>query len=45
MTITKMPQTFITIEEYLSYQKRKDISLDDFRAGCLRMPGLCVGWS
>ncbi len=32
ITITKMPQTFITIEEYLSYQKRKDISLDDYRA-------------
>src|ERR1017187_7705314 len=32
ITITKMPQTFITIEEYLSYQKRKDISYDDYRA-------------
>ena len=32
VTITKMPQTFITIEEYLSYQKRKDISYDDYRA-------------
>jgi putative ABC transport system permease protein len=32
ITITKMPQTFITIDEYLSYQKRKDISYDDFKA-------------
>src|ERR1039457_7442638 len=32
VTITKMPQTFITIEEYLSFQKRKDISYDDYRA-------------
>jgi putative ABC transport system permease protein len=32
VTVTKMPQTFITIEEYLSYQKRKDISYDDYRA-------------
>jgi putative ABC transport system permease protein len=32
VTITKMPQTFITMEEYLSYQKRKDISYDDYRA-------------
>jgi putative ABC transport system permease protein len=32
VTVTKMPQTFITIEEYLSFQKRKDISYDDYRA-------------
>ena len=32
VTITKMPQTFITIEEYLSFQKRRDISYDDYRA-------------
>src|ERR1039458_7159500 len=32
ITITKMPQTFITIEEYLSFQKRRDISYDDYRA-------------
>jgi putative ABC transport system permease protein len=32
ITVTKMPQTFITIEEYLSYQKRKDISYDDYKA-------------
>jgi putative ABC transport system permease protein len=32
ITISKMPQTFITIEEYLSFQKRKDIKLDDYEA-------------
>jgi len=37
ITITKMPQTFITLDEYLSFQKRKNIDLDDYRAvaaGC-----------
>ncbi|MGH9606058.1 MAG: ABC transporter permease [Terracidiphilus sp.] len=32
ITITKMPQTFITLDEYLSYQKRKNVDLDDYRA-------------
>jgi len=32
ITISKMPQTFITLEEYLSYQKRKDVTYDDYRA-------------
>jgi putative ABC transport system permease protein len=32
VTISKMPQTFITIEEYLSFQKRRDITYDDYRA-------------
>jgi putative ABC transport system permease protein len=32
VTISKMPQTFITIEEYLDYQKRKDVTYDDYRA-------------
>ena len=32
VTITKMPQTFITIEEYLAFQKRRDISYEDYRA-------------
>jgi putative ABC transport system permease protein len=27
-----MPQTFITLEEYLEFQKRRDITLDDYRA-------------
>jgi len=31
ITISKMPQTFITIEEYLDFQKRRDITMDDFR--------------
>ena len=37
VTISKMPQTFITIEEYLEFQKRKDVKLDDYvaiRDGC-----------
>jgi putative ABC transport system permease protein len=32
VTITKTPQTFMTIEEYLSFQKRKDVTLDDYKA-------------
>jgi putative ABC transport system permease protein len=32
VTITKMPQTFITIDEYLSFQKRRDVSYDDYKA-------------
>jgi putative ABC transport system permease protein len=37
LTISKMPQTFITIEEYLEFQKRRDVTYDDYRAvlsGC-----------
>ena len=32
ITVSKMPQTFITIEEYLSFQKRRDVTIDDYRA-------------
>jgi putative ABC transport system permease protein len=32
ITVSKMPQTFITLQEYLSFQKRRDITLDDYRA-------------
>jgi putative ABC transport system permease protein len=32
VTVSKMPQTFITIEEYLSFQKRRDVTIDDYRA-------------
>ncbi|HMD76457.1 MAG TPA: ABC transporter permease [Terracidiphilus sp.] len=32
VTISKMPQTFITIDEYLAFQKRRDITFDDYRA-------------
>jgi putative ABC transport system permease protein len=32
VTISKMPQTFITIEEYLEFQKRKDVKMDDYVA-------------
>jgi putative ABC transport system permease protein len=40
ITISKMPQTFITMEEYLSFQKRKDVTYDDYRA-VLDQCGLC----
>jgi len=32
LTISKMPQTFMTLEEYLEFQKRKDVTIDDYRA-------------
>ena len=32
VTISKMPETFITIEEYLEFQKRRDVTYDDYRA-------------
>ena len=32
ITVSKMPQTFMTIEEYLEFQKRKDVTYDDYRA-------------
>ena len=32
ITISKMPQTFITIEEFVEFQKRKDLTYDDYRA-------------
>ena len=32
VTVSKMPQTFITIEEYLSFQKRRDVTIDDYDA-------------
>ncbi len=32
ITISKMPQTFITLEEYLEFKKRKDVTFDDYRA-------------
>lgn len=37
ITISKMPQTFLTLEEYLRFQKRRNIDLDDYKAikaGC-----------
>src|SRR6185437_2922919 len=41
ITISKMPQTFLTIDEYLKFQKRTNINLEDYNAvkeGCR----LCV---
>jgi putative ABC transport system permease protein len=32
VTVTKMPQTFLTIEEYLEFKKRKNVTVDDYRA-------------
>jgi putative ABC transport system permease protein len=32
VTVTKMPDTFITIDEYLAFQKRRDVTFDDYRA-------------
>ena len=32
VTISKMPQTFITLDEYLSFQKRKNVTFDDYKA-------------
>jgi putative ABC transport system permease protein len=32
VTVRKMPQTFLTVEEYLDFQKRKDIRYDDYKA-------------
>jgi putative ABC transport system permease protein len=32
ITVSKMPQTFMTMEEWLEFQKRKDVTYDDYRA-------------
>ncbi|MGA2352028.1 MAG: ABC transporter permease [Terracidiphilus sp.] len=32
VTISKMPETFMTVEEYLDFKKRKDVTFDDYRA-------------
>ena len=32
VTISKMPQTFITVDEYIEYQKRRNVTYDDYRA-------------
>jgi putative ABC transport system permease protein len=32
VTISRMPQTFITIEEFVEFQKRKFVTYDDYRA-------------
>src|SRR5271167_3734469 len=39
LTISKMPQTFMTIEEYLEFQKRKNVTIEDYRA----VQDLCTG--
>jgi putative ABC transport system permease protein len=32
ITVSKMPETFMTVEEYVEFQKRKDVTYDDYRA-------------
>lgn len=32
ITISKMPQTFITLDEWLEFKKRRDVTYDDYRA-------------
>jgi len=32
VTVSKMPDTFITVDEYLSYQKRRNVTIEDYRA-------------
>src|SRR5579871_413915 len=32
ITVSKMPQTFMTIDEYLEFQKRRDVTYEDYRA-------------
>jgi len=45
ITVSKMPQTFMTIDEYLEFKKRKDVTYDDYRAildschGCVSVGG------
>lgn len=41
ITISKMPETFNTPEEYARYQKRRDVTYDDYRA-VLAQCRLCV---
>ncbi|HET7104757.1 MAG TPA: ABC transporter permease [Terracidiphilus sp.] len=31
VTVSKMPLTFMTVDEYLKFQKRKDITMEDYR--------------
>ena len=31
ISVSKMPQTFMTLQEFLEYQKRRDITYDDYR--------------
>jgi putative ABC transport system permease protein len=32
ITISKMPESFITMEEYLEFQKRRDVTYEDYKA-------------
>jgi putative ABC transport system permease protein len=32
ITISKMPETFITLDEFLAFQKRRDVTYDDYKA-------------
>jgi putative ABC transport system permease protein len=41
VTVSKMPQTFLTVDEYISFQRRKDITYDDYR-GIVDLCRSCV---
>src|SRR5208282_372619 len=41
ITISKMPETFMTIDEYVAFQKRRDVTYDDYR-GVLDACRSCV---
>ena len=32
ITVSKMPETFITFEEFIAFQRRKDVTYDDYKA-------------
>ena len=32
VTVSKMPQSFINLDEYLAFQKRRDVTFDDYKA-------------
>ncbi len=41
VTVSKMPESFITVDEYLAFQKRRDVTFDDYKA-ILSECRLCV---
>ena len=45
ITISKSPQTFITIQEYIEFQKRRNIDYDDYRAILADCRTVRLGWS
>jgi putative ABC transport system permease protein len=41
VTVSKMPDSFITVDEYLAFQKRRDVTFDDYKT-ILSECRLCV---